>query len=510
MFFSWLNRNKHPKQKRSLSGQIFPFLLIGLVALLAVALSVKGAFDAAETRTNADNAADAGSLATASILSGAFNDLSLRNKEMWEYYILDRGYYLTLYSLAIGYLNEGISYSQSAEKAVKLALSNIKTRGCETWTWQKDASLQLNDPKGGINSAAEYALEAAKCIGAVNVLTFYMQALTDNFKFLQFEKYCEALSMMEGAFIMGDSFTDAESTGIRYAFNNSGQGGDDLGFWLGTGGFKNGASWPPGAGTCANCCGITVTIVFPALKSYEVEHTVWNYPKKKTLATAAMPCLGSGTVNISDDPFNYVGSFFLREQYRDIYEALKSAAETAMSIYEYTDGAHEECGAPPDDDDCHCDRDMGPAKTASNDLHTYVTCLHNVLHHLNNAGTAILTMRTLKTLNIEIYAKVWLNKAPTFLSNVYSGSETCIDVQEYVDESEYPGLMIRKIDEVILTSANWWADCTVDLFCRSTDKNGNVTVDRLTAFSRAEFNIDNLGVLRDFLDLFDCQIIAAG
>ena len=69
--------------------------------------------------------------------------------------------------------------------------------------------------------------------------------------------------------------------------------------------------------------------------------------------------------------------------------------------------------------------------------------------------------------------------------------------------------MIRKIDEAILTSTNWWVDCTVVLFCRHTDQYGNVTVDRSTAFSQSEFNVDNLGVVRDFLDSFDCQIRTA-
>lgn len=518
MFFSRHDKNRHLKhrhlkRKRRLLGQVFPFLLIGIVALLAVALSILGVFNAAKTRTYADNAADAGSLAAASILSGAFNDLSLRNKEMWEYYILDRGYYLTLYNLAIGYLDEGIFYSQQAEDAVKAALSNIHTGGCETWTWQKDASLKLYDPDGGINSAAEYALEAAKCVGAVNVLTFYMQVLTDNFKFIQFEHYCEALGMMEQAFVMGDNLSDAESTGLRYAFNNSGQGGDDLGYWLGTGGFRDGTTWPPGADTCANCCGITVTIDFPAQQSYEVEHTVWNYPKNKTLGTAAIPCIGWPSQNISDDPFNYSGSFSLRQQYRAISEALKAAAKSAMSIYTYTDGAHTVCDTCCDptchDCNCRCDRDMDPPTTASNDLNTFVTCIRNALHHLNNAGIEVLTMNTLKTINIEIYEKVWRDRAPTFFSNVYSGKDTCLDVINYIDESEYPGLMIRKIDEAILTSTNWWVDCTVVLFCRHTDQYGNVTVDRSTAFSQSEFNVDNLGVVRDFLDSFDCQIRTA-
>ena len=62
MFFSRHDKNRHLKhrhlkRKRRLLGQVFPFLLIGIVALLAVALSILGVFNAAKTRTYADNAA---------------------------------------------------------------------------------------------------------------------------------------------------------------------------------------------------------------------------------------------------------------------------------------------------------------------------------------------------------------------------------------------------------------------------------------------------------------------
>lgn len=510
------NKNIHSKVRKKLSGQIFPFLLVGIVALLAVALSAQGMFSSAKTRTCADNAADAGSLATASILAGAFNELCLRNEEMWDYYELDLEYYRTMYALADTYLTDADTFSVAAKNTASAALPNIRDGGCETWTWQKDASLQNYNPDGEINSAAEYALEAAKCVGAVEVLNLYMLFLTDNYKYNQTENYCRALDFMNSVFTMNDYFTDAKSVGLKYAFNNSCQGSDALSFWLGTGGFKDGTTWPPGADTSPNGCGITVTVDLPALKSFEVEHTLWNYPHIKTLTYAGVTCdpdLEIPSYSFPNDPFNVEGAYRLKEIYKLFYLALKTAAANGMVIYNYTDGArmvhdtcHDEFGNPYNcNEHCNKEEDIATARSLVEPLRSYQSCLINALNDLNSHDGGVLSIHNLKELNFSIYNNVWKSISASLFS-----SKTCEDVKVPGDQDEagpWPGLMITKIDEVKLTWADWVTNCTVVVFCRHTDeRTGRVTVNKVTAFSQAEFNVDNLGVLRTFTDLFDTQI----
>jgi len=100
-------------------GQIFPFLLVGIVGLLALSLGVAGSFGAAKTRTCAANGADAGALATASRYCYAFNELCLKNKAMRDYYNLDRSYYRIMYDASDAYLVEGLQKSKKCQEYIE-------------------------------------------------------------------------------------------------------------------------------------------------------------------------------------------------------------------------------------------------------------------------------------------------------------------------------------------------------------------------------------------------------
>lgn len=524
MFFYWRAGYKHFKQGDNLSGQIFPFLLICIVGLLvAVGISIR-AGSSAKSRTCVSNAADAGSLAVGSGAAGAFNELVTRNKEMEDYYLLNLAYYTILHELAQGYLDEGIDFSEEAQSLAYTALNYINTpvkspdSDCTVWMHQKNGA-DTN------TLAALQVLEARKCFRAFNILTIYMQYLTDNFKINQTGNYCNDRVFMD------QSLKDAKSTGFSYAFSNSctssrAPDGDAFGLWLGTSKYKDDPSfektpseatykwtWPSKCGISE--CGITVTLDLPEITSYKLKHTKWNYPEKKSLIAEVIPFVFAGPdgedyLVVSDDPenpddpFNYWASLCLSDIMDDIHSGLMKYAEDGMKIY---DASVEQTKCCPD---LAC-KDFSPLYEAATTLANMYKCLYEGLDALNKEKAGILSARILKTLDQSIFDNVWHEDKDYKVSDNFS-SETCEDVQDYIDESGYPGLMIIDINdepEFLGPPNPWQTKCTVTSFCNNihvfSDNMDKCVNSATTRTSTSEFH--GKGELKTFEDNYEAEII---
>ena len=548
MFFSWCARNKHFKSRSNLSGQIFPILLICLVGLVvAVGITITIG-ENAKLKTCASNAADAGSLAAASYWAAAFNKLVDRNnnnkntagdnfgqymskndtyqyyKRMAFYYTEMRNKYKILYDSAKTYLAEALTHSQAAEGLASSAFALIRQPGanCTIWTNQRTAA-NFN------KQAAAQALEAAKCIGAFNILTQYMKDLTDFFKNNQTQNYCEGQDFMDKA------YDTSRKNGLSYAFSNSctqsrvGNAlGDDFNFWLATGKHYDPPSnkatyeWP--VATTAQCgtskCGITVTLDLPKILSYELKHTNWNYPQKKTLNVVDIPCISNASLIVPNDPFNIAASKSLREDMRKVYALLKDNAVTGEDIYSETKAGYDcchSCGCYTSGVRCNGYCYSGPkhlrcdpkphyaaASKMQNELIKKQDCVVRWLHAINTLSGNNLTLPTLKQGNIDIFNNVWSDPNSALLKAVTD----CAGVKSFTDVSGYPGMMIININNVTLTPPVWTTTCKVDIFCHNVltfNNNGThscITVNTVST-STSKFYGDPSGQGENIGKFFD-------
>lgn len=262
MFFLYSFKNKHFGKKGKLQGQVFPFLLICIVALIIAAKISISAGKAATNKTCAATSADACSLAAGSVAATAFNtlvedSLSLENDYIWY----RENLFLELYN-ALGefiVLGDGLLVS---------AINNVS----------------------GLNfaAAANDAHDAALNYGGAAAIVKYMEMLTENFEIIQSDNLCAYVSNLD------DSLLQAESTGISYGFSNSctaslSGDSDSFDFWLTTGrhaGETGSGSTDPVSGTRTYSwegsggqgCSSSVTALVPKIASHFIKATENAYP----------------------------------------------------------------------------------------------------------------------------------------------------------------------------------------------------------------------------------------
>ncbi|MCX5698278.1 MAG: pilus assembly protein TadG-related protein [Candidatus Omnitrophica bacterium] len=512
MFFSWYARNRHFKPRSDLSGQIFPFLLICLAGLLVAVILTIGVGEGAKAKTRASNAADAGSLAAASCWAAAFNKLVDRNKaapnaandnfgqymspddtyqyyKRMKYYYLEMcGHYRTLYQLAKGYLTVNASdnalyYSQEALKSAQLALDDIiiSKKDCKIWDNQRNGANHNN-------KAAELALASAECLGAFYILTQYMQKITDFFKENQTQNFSEAKDFMDRA------YHKSRRTGLYYAFSNSSTSahltnalGDEFNYWLATGKFydppSNTATYKWEAGKHLNgdprYGGTTVTLDLPIISSYELKCTKWNYPQKKSLAVIAIPCLSIAASTITDDPFNIRASGTLTNNMLGISDRLTANKDLGMEIYNLTVKGKECC----DSEYCNPDPYYHKARQKQQTLSQFQRCATTWLEQINSLSGEKLTIPMLGQLNILIWENVWAERPGV------QSVRTLENVTTYLDDSDYPGMMVINIKSVTLDPPAWTTKCTVKIFWE--DENG--ILQGPTSFSTSGFDGGDIG-----------------
>jgi hypothetical protein len=282
LFYSQRAKNKFFKQRDNLSGQIFPFLLICLVALLAAAgvtISAGSGLKGVKTKTCVSNAADAGALAAASSWAAAFNKLVdwvkntqndnndnygyyLDPKNTYSYYKRMRFYFdqqkqkvADLTNLANDYLylthNLNAAYDcQRAKEWLEKAITANKypEEACSfnpdggydcCHVWDRILHNQY-EVKADCNAVANWLVSAAKNLRAFSILSEYIATTTDFFKMNQIGNFCSATSWMD------NNYKTSLTNGMAYAFNNVCSGstipaslGDDFNYWIATGNFTN-------------------------------------------------------------------------------------------------------------------------------------------------------------------------------------------------------------------------------------------------------------------------------
>ncbi|MDP2928388.1 MAG: hypothetical protein Q8N80_06300 [Candidatus Omnitrophota bacterium] len=374
-------------------GQIFPILLICLAGLLVAVMVTIRVGENAKARTFASNAADAGSLTTASYQAGAFNKLVDRNKpnanaggdnfgyymvkeEKYQYYKRMRYYfdemftrYKFFHELANYYLigssvggfslpNETsiapipAAPTDNADWYLYLTISYLQDawdaavygNRCEKWEHMNtNGAVQT-----AIRAAQEKLWEAIKCVGAFHICATYEDKIARFFKENQLNNFCEAKFFMNGEDDEGGeggAWKKSREAGQAYAFNNSAimsmlpEGlGDDFNYQFGTGELFGGPtatySWPdPGDPT--KSCFLSVIVELPKIQEYQIKLTSQNFPRSHTLNSIPFPCDGLNilSIPISLDPFNVESSLNLYNDLIRVYNYLTTLRNDAQAIY---------------------------------------------------------------------------------------------------------------------------------------------------------------------------------
>ncbi|MBU0547993.1 MAG: hypothetical protein KJ710_01110 [Candidatus Omnitrophica bacterium] len=248
-------------------------MLVVLVILLVAAIATINIGRVSLDKTCSANAADAGSLAAASVWASAFNVLTEINKDQIKTWF-DLNYYTygQLYFEADSYINEGINYALAASAAAvaSLAVASVPFLCYEIW-YEGLAAAALD------GTAAYLCFEASQSVAAFSITIQFMQSLTDSFYEQQWENYCDAREYME------DAYTNAYETGLNYAFSNScissklsDAQNDAFSAWMdGKGPSTDGTySWED---KLSQPHTVTATLDLPDITSYELQHTESSY-----------------------------------------------------------------------------------------------------------------------------------------------------------------------------------------------------------------------------------------
>lgn len=563
MFFYIFFKNKIFRPGKVSSGQIFPFLLICIAALILGASIAISAGKSAITKTNVSNGADACSLAAGSVWASAFNNLVTQNKEMQDYYALSLAYYTYFYVLAGEYGEEGAVLAQLAKDKSDAALAQFYSGSdCTEWTqfyrgYELDYSDEelIFDPDNFDTSEFENQIDASRAaemaahfFNARYVVAFYMYKLTNNFKQSQLSSYCAARSSMDQA------ITQARSTGIQYAFSNSGtssraQNGDAFNAWLGSSqyeksdSFSNPSSetnynwqWQSKCGTSE--CGATVIVDMPKLTIYKLKHTVKNYPDEKTLNISSdilnLVTLNDGSTSVSEDPFNLQGYYELADIMLKMQGILADLGRLRAYVIWQTTTEHEYDESNPslgaarrccDATDPPCDAKTlyyDPLRESASDLRSDQSNASAALEAVLNDGG--LSVKTLMADDTKTYDYVWNTAASgLFEDDFFEGEEAssvlCNDYDQVTGDSSTQEAFISFIEEMPLIiyigedpvfdgpPEAWQTKCSVTSYCSNiySERSDSCSGSSATSTSTSEFHGE--GVLKDLLDSYETQII---
>ncbi len=267
-------------------------MLVVLVILLVAAIATINIGRVSIDKTCSANAADAGSLAAASVWASAFNVLTEINHDQIKKWFNENYYtYGQLYFEADSYLNEAINYALAASAAASaaLAVASIPPNCGEIWV----AGIAAAVLDG---TASVLCFEAFQSTEAFSVCIQFMQSLTDSFHEQQWKNYCDAGKYME------DSYINARETGLSYVFSNScissklsDAQNDAFSAWMSSksaygnaGDSFNGTAYVIDSdGKISRACNwldkipqqhtVTATLDVPEITSYELQHTKGSY-----------------------------------------------------------------------------------------------------------------------------------------------------------------------------------------------------------------------------------------
>ncbi len=283
-----------------------------MVILLVAAIATINIGRVSLDKTCSANAADAGSLAAASVWASAFNVLTEINKDQIKtWFDLNYWTYGQIYFEADSYLNEAINYSLAASAAaVAAAAVSSKPPICSA-IWVFGIAAAVLD-----GTASALCFEASQSTAAFSVCIQFMQSLTDSFHEQQWKNYCDARSYMD------DSYINARKTGLNYAFSNScissklsDAQNDSFSAWMdGKGPYNDGTySWED---KLSQPHTVSATLDLPNITSYELQHTKGSYSQISDLldgmisrAQTISGALNSAGVSLGATAVLFIGVF---------------------------------------------------------------------------------------------------------------------------------------------------------------------------------------------------------
>lgn len=283
-----------------------------MVILLVAAIATINIGRVSLDKTCSANAADAGSLAAASVWASAFNVLSEINKDQIKtWFDLNYWTYGQLYFEADKYLNEAINYSLAASVAAAAALAVASSPPVCYEIWFYGIAAAVLD-----GTASALCFEAFQSTAAFSVCIQFMQSLTDSFYQQQWKNYCDARSYME------DSYINARKIGLSYAFSNScissklsDAQNDAFSAWMdGKGPYNDGTySWED---KLSQPHTVSATLDLPNITSYELQHTKGSYSQISDLldglisrAQTISGALNSAAVSLGSTAVLFLGVF---------------------------------------------------------------------------------------------------------------------------------------------------------------------------------------------------------
>jgi Putative Flp pilus-assembly TadE/G-like len=562
LFFSRCAKNQLFKQKDNLSGQIFPFLLICLVAL-TVALGVTfTAGSGVKTKTCASNAADACSLAAASNWAGAFNSLAGQNQTIHDNFYLT--YLPNIQRLSTPgqtYLTEAISSSQNALKFAQNAEKDFKDAN-DNHNWGSLVTAASDCQK-----AADAALAAKRNFDAFQIIATYLQNMTNDFKNKQLSSYCNAKISMY------NYIKQAKTSGLSYAFNNScttsrvsSSIGDNFNFQLESGKFydpstntTNNANFKWVSGTrfdgTPKYCGITAALDSQDIVGYQIKHTLWDYPNKYTNLHVPQPSqLLQDTFHLpvlqtpvdstdltayitqfswaktdlaadANDNFCALAALDLRN-IMDLINQILANQSVAADAEKGTAATYSQCdssGLPK----CLADGSVSPCCSTNwdaleadvKDRYKYQQDIVQWLTELNSlADGKTLTGNNINASYPDILNKVWTEDQEDYLVDPCQGDAgcgrvgdqtatcaCCLDLKsQYQDPNSHVGMMVIDIDNVALIQPDWTTQCTVTIYC----EDGYGVPQGTTSTSRSQFDGGVVSTPTNTAD-YDSRIVVA-
>ena len=278
MFFSWLIKNKHFKKGSDIKGQVTPLLIVVMVVLLVFALASINIGRIALDKTYSSTAADAGSLAAASIYAAAFNELAKDNNDyLWMVYAENYAAMDMLNDEAQGNLDFAIGLAMTGLALLDGSYIYLLSQApvlcpISLYTYYTCAVLFLA-------AMAAFTMAAAYVNYFVTDAS-YMESLVDSHHLNTYTTYCDLRTMMD------DYNNSSNNTGYSYAFSNSGimdklsrEQQNNFSSWLSddtkytTGTY----SWQD---KLSQNHSVKVGVSVPVISSYEIQKTNYGYNKE--------------------------------------------------------------------------------------------------------------------------------------------------------------------------------------------------------------------------------------
>ncbi|MCX5706983.1 MAG: pilus assembly protein TadG-related protein [Candidatus Omnitrophica bacterium] len=254
MLFSWFDKNKHFKKAGGIKAQVAPFLIIALVILIIATIATVNIGRVALDKTETGNAADAGSLAAASVMADYLNAFAEGNKLLFE----TSNELFAEETYLLGEIEDELDTPELLYYGAITATSAVIALWLSPWPQLTVvcgyAECSSNWLESGTKAAALVVLTAAAQY-LLNETWPYLPPIKADLEYLiAFYQYhydlthnllCQIISMMD------EAPAAAKSAALSLAFANSGIPGklsepqqDEYQAWIKAEGYNNSGNYP--------------------------------------------------------------------------------------------------------------------------------------------------------------------------------------------------------------------------------------------------------------------------